>query len=355
LKNIFISPLLLAFLLLAGSCNRGLLESTTEPGRPVYVLNQYQPSISVIDGEKDELVRHVKLPDVTSTFSVNSKRNLVLAVTGFGDAFAPYKSEIHEITPDGRENRESFKIKHIPDDMYLSDDGTTALVVHNTVRPGWIIPLSVIDLKKRAAIKTFETKGFVTGADYEDGSFVLYMVGTGDLSNRDGDLGVFRIDLKDLTLTMISNQGDMFRSVIFKEGKAYGILVHNPYSIPNNNTLQVIDLKTNLVEKMLQLSERPFEMAFVGDLLYVTHFAFMSPLTRNDNRVSIINTNTYEIEDVIEVGRGPASICYSPSLGKAYTANDTDSSVSVIDTRVRKVIKTIPINQRGTLLVRCPK
>jgi YVTN family beta-propeller protein len=350
LKTGYLLPLLLALVLFAGACDKGLLMKASEIENPVYVLNQYQPSISIIDGDRDELVKNVRLPDVTSTFWVNPEGNLVLAVTARGDMVEPYIREIHVITPDGGKAQESFNVRYIPDDMYLSDDGRIGLVVHNTITSGHVMPVTLIDVENRTLIKKFEIRGFIRGAVYEDNAFWFYVSGL----RKDGDeLGIYRIDLKALTLTKVSDPGDNYIRVLFKNGKAYGLLVHNRFRIPNNNTLQVIDLKTNKVEKMLQLSKHPYNMAFVEDMLYVTHNN-TSSTARCDNRVSVINTNTYEIEDILEVGKAPAAICYSRSLGKAYTANFWGNSVSVIDVKSRKVIKTISVNQKATLLIRCP-
>jgi YVTN family beta-propeller protein len=139
---------------------------------------------------------------------------------------------------------------------------------------------------------------------------------------------------------------------IFHNGKVYGIRGRKGSPLSHNQTLQVIDFKSKKIEKILPLSDNPYSLIFVEDKLYVTHFNDGTP-SQPDHRVSIIDPQTYQIEDVLEVGKGPSGICYSKSLGKVYTANFWDNSVSVIDVKTRKVIKTIPTNQKLTEVVRC--
>lgn len=57
----------------------------------------------------------------------------------------------------------------------------------------------------------------------------------------------------------------------------------------------------------------------------------------DDAEVAVINTDTYEVLDHIEVGEGPAIILDTPDRDKLYTANWSDNTVSAIDTDTGEV------------------
>jgi YVTN family beta-propeller protein len=313
-------------------------------------LNYHSHSISKIDGERDELIDTMALPDIASTFSLTSNGNLVVAVTGLGDMFAPYKREIHLISPDGKKLRRMYGMKYIPDGLCVGD-GHVGVVTHDTELPGKIIPLTLIDIKKWKELAKFELHGFVQGVQCEDNAVFLYLWAP---PIQGYTVGIFRIDLDSLELTEVMELGgdQTYGRAIFHDGKLYGIRGRKGSPLSHNQTLQVIDFQSKKVEKILPLSDNPYNLIFVEDKLYVTHFNDGTP-SQPDHRVSIIDPQTYRIEDVLEVGKGPAGICYSKSLGKVYTANVWDNSVSVIDVKTRKVIKTIPTNQKFTNVVRC--
>jgi YVTN family beta-propeller protein len=337
------------------SCDKGLFirpSTSSTIKHPIYALNSNSHSISIIDGERDELVGAIALPALASTFSVASNGNLVVAVIGLADLFTPYKQEIHLFSPDGKEVRESLKTKYIPDDLYL-DDSHIGLVFHSLEYPGKVIPLTLIDIEKWMEIAKFEIHGFVHAVHYENNSILFYQSAP---PYRGYSIGIFRINLDSMKLTEVMRLGDnqSFGRAIFHNGKLYGLRGRKGSPLPYNQTLQVIDFESKKIEKILPLSDNPHNLVFVEDRLYVTHFNDGVP-SQPDHRVSIINPNTYEIEDVLDVGKGPGSICYSKSLGKVYTANFWDASVSVIDAKIRKVIKTIPTNQKFTTLIRCPE
>jgi len=54
------------------------------------------------------------------------------------------------------------------------------------------------------------------------------------------------------------------------------------------------------------------------------------------------------------VGRRPWGIALSPDGGRLYTADGRSNSVSVIDTKTRKVIAAIPVGERPNDLLYIP-
>lgn len=321
----------------------------------VYVLNKYSNSISVIDGERDKIITTISLPDVATTFSVLPNGNLAVAVTGKADMYTPYKKEIYLFSPDGRDLGKRMTVKYVPDNMYIRDNRIGA-IVHNTVFQGDIIPFTIIDLEKGEELERFELHGFVMGVWFEGNTVLVYTHGPvyGNYKT-----GLYRINLDDRIITEVMDMGQerRFGPVIIKNGKLYGnhtFYNRSPEEMPDNHTLQVIDLESKRVEKILRLQDNPGIMTFVNDKIYITHNNDGAP-SDHGNKVSIVDSGTYRVEDILEVDDGPAGICYSKSLGKVYTANSWGDSVSVIDVKTQKLIKTIPTNQKFPRVIRCPE
>lgn len=322
---------------------------------PVYVLNYADGSISVIDGNKEYLVRTIKLPDRASTFSILPDGNLAVAITGVGDLLAPSKAEIHIITPKGRRLKK-MKIWYIPDNMYVDDEGRLALIFHSTEKPLGRVPFTLIDLEKQEEVGRFSLDGFITAVQFLETGLILYACG----SSRTGlSTGIYRLAFPDLTINRIMPLGgdQVFgKRALLHDGKLYGIRgSKKTHYLKHNQTLQVIDIQAKEIEKILPLSDNPNSIVIVEDKIYVTHYDISTPSGRSDNRVSVIDRKSYDIEDTIIVGQGSRDICYSKRLGKVFTANAWDQSVSVIDAKTQKVLKTISTNQRFPFVIRCPE
>jgi len=318
---------------------------------PVYALNSTSYSISKIDGDNDNIVSTIKLPDITNTFSVAPNGNLIVPIIGRGDSFTPYKQEIHVISPEGKEIGPIIQTKYIPDYMYIKDN-RIAVIMHYTLLPGHVVPLTLVNLEQRSEIAILNLNGFAAVVGAEKNDLLVYAV---DPSSKAAQILKINLNDRSITEVMTLSEEYLFGRALFHNGKLYGIRGHKGANIRFNQTLQVIDFISKKIEKILPLSDNPYKLAFVDDKIYITHYNNNSKSSASDNRVSIVDANSYEIEKIIEVGKGPADICYSKSLGKVYTANCVDSSVSVIDTKSRKLIKNIPTNQISTNVIRCPE
>ena len=64
---------------------------------------------------------------------------------------------------------------------------------------------------------------------------------------------------------------------------------------------------------------------------------------KNDNTVSVINTETNNIANNINVGEAPYGIAVNKNGTKAYVTNMGSHNVSVIDTATNKVTATVPV------------
>jgi YVTN family beta-propeller protein len=123
------------------------------------------------------------------------------------------------------------------------------------------------------------------------------------------------------------------------DGKAY---VANESS----DTVSVIETATNTVIATIHVGIEPVGVAVSSDgsTVYVTDFGFRS------KSVSVINTANNKVTATIPVGIGPTGVVVTPDGGKVYVANYDSGSVSVITTKLKRVIATIrlgryPVNQ----------
>jgi YVTN family beta-propeller protein len=70
--------------------------------------------------------------------------------------------------------------------------------------------------------------------------------------------------------------------------------------------------------------------------------------------VSVVDVARQTVIDSVVVGRRPWGIALSPDGLRLYTADGRSNTVSVIDTRARKVITAIPVGERPNDLLYIP-
>lgn len=323
----------------------------TLPNVPVYVLNYSSKSISVIDGEKDELYSTLPLDGAADTFFVGPDGTLIVPQREKSDIM---KSKIVLSSPKGGGKIGELNLNYMPFDGEIRDDGIGVLA-HTNIIGGKMYPLTVVDIKMNKEVATFQLPGIAGGMVFRGSQLLVYV---GAPSSGISDPGIYLIDVEKLSVEKQISLTDEQRSrkMIFYNDKAYGISsIHGVNGDRRlDQALWVIDLVSKRVYKAAKLAkENPYNIAAVGDRLYITHYDVGST-TKPGNWVSVIDINSYETIDTVEVGKGPAGICYSRKLGKVYTANARDNSVSVIDTATNKVIKTIHTGQQLPRVIRCP-
>jgi YVTN family beta-propeller protein len=105
------------------------------------------------------------------------------------------------------------------------------------------------------------------------------------------------------------------------------------------NTVSVINLATNAVEKTIPVGDFPWGVAVshTGSFAYVTNYGSAN--------ISVISTSTNSVVATIPVGSGPLGVVFTPSGKYAYVANSLSNSVSVVQTSTRKAIKTVQVGK----------
>jgi YVTN family beta-propeller protein len=103
---------------------------------------------------------------------------------------------------------------------------------------------------------------------------------------------------------------------------------------PCNNTLAVVDTRTNTVVTTIPVGDEPYLPAVTpdGTRVYVTN--------RRSQTVSVINTATNTVVTTIPIGAPATAVVFTPDGTRAYVT--TLTTIFVIDTSTNAVIATIP-------------
>ncbi|MBS1604931.1 MAG: bifunctional YncE family protein/alkaline phosphatase family protein [Bacteroidetes bacterium] len=102
-----------------------------------------------------------------------------------------------------------------------------------------------------------------------------------------------------------------------------------------NNSLYVIDLRSHSVARQLPLSSEGYTCVLSPDKkeLYISEWG--------SKQIAVYNASSNSITDSIAVGDHPNDLCLSGNGQYLYVANALDNSVSVVDTKARKVLETL--------------
>jgi YVTN family beta-propeller protein len=123
----------------------------------------------------------------------------------------------------------------------------------------------------------------------------------------------------------------------------------------NGNTVSVINIENDtntVIGSAIPVGVRPLDVAVnpAGTRVYVTN--------NTENTVSVIDTATNTVVATITVGSGPREVAVNPAGTRVYVTNNTENTVSVIDTATNTVLGStitvglapvgIAVNRAGT-------
>jgi len=102
-----------------------------------------------------------------------------------------------------------------------------------------------------------------------------------------------------------------------------------------NNSLYIIDLSSHQIVQQVPLSAEAYTCILSPDKteLYITLWG--------GDKVIVYNTKKNALTDSVQVGDNPNDLCLSKNGRYLYVANANDNSVSIIDTKERKVLETL--------------
>ncbi len=117
--------------------------------------------------------------------------------------------------------------------------------------------------------------------------------------------------------------------------------------IPNyaDGTVSVINTSTNKLTDLITVESQPYGVLINADgtRAYVTN--------QGTNRVSVINTQTNGVIASIPVGGKPAGMAIDQDLGYFYVTNEGDGTVSVISIATNTIVRVIPVGPGPTGIV----
>ena len=159
----------------------------------------------------------------------------------------------------------------------------------------------------------------------------------------------------DDTVTVIGSNNAVITTIDVGDGP-YGIAVSTDgtrvYTTNNGNTITVISTATNQVTGTI-----PIDPVGVASIRTPT-FTSRMPSIENDDHISVINTDSGEVTDVITAGDAPFGIAIAPDGHYAYVTNVGADTVTVIDLTDNNAIITsidvgdephgIAVSQDGT-------
>jgi len=287
----------------------------------VYVASRQGKSVSVIDIKTDKIVDTIRVGRGLSGLTVDTKTDKVYVSDSHPNSIYVIDGKNNTVISTSHLNNTAGPIffNRITNLMYhLSNREVSMINAAALNKERDIIPvgMSPIDVK------------------FDSRTNKLYVVNMG--SRHDQPLGIISvIDLK--TNKIVSN----IKVGMGPDGIAIDPTTNKAYASNfKNNTISVIDLKTNaVIGKPIPVGSAPSGIAI--DLnarkVYVPN--------HDNDTVSVINLNTNKVVATINVGRGPYAVAVNPDTDKVYVANAKGGTLSVINGMTYAVVgKPIPVD-----------
>jgi YVTN family beta-propeller protein len=319
----------------------GTITNVIASGPYAYVTNDADSTVSVIDASKKSVVKTIQLP-------VNAKKPYGIAVSPDGAKayVANYGSgNVSVINTRTFSIITSIRVGQVPYDtpwdIAVNPSGTKAYVTHGIwgAVPGSV---SVIDTSTFSVTTTIKVghspEGIAVNAARSE-AYVANCYGN--------DVSVIDMDTNAALPTTISAVTVPHSVAVSRDGKwAYvtdgGTADGNGNWIYGKN-VTVINTSTHAVDKTLMVGTNsdPYGVAVSpdGGTIWVTD--------DSQNSVSVIDTSTNS-PSVIKVGQNPLGIAFTPDGKYVYVVNNnwTDNSVSVIETSTKTVVDHIKVGSR---------
>lgn len=210
--------------------------------------------------------------------------------------------------------------------------------------PG-IDQLLVIDPISQSIAKKVQTYWAATGiaiSPIADIAFVVHNIcGTSSTVNP---LYIINLQTQE-TITTIPISRCAYDVTISPDGSLAYVFGGGPDNMYNleGSDIYIIDTNSYGIIKTIDI-EGGTQGNFVIDSTGTIGYVLTSDNLQSEGWVSILDLNTGSVINTILVGNKPADAILSPDESKLYVTNSTDNTVSVIDTTLKKVIKTIKID-----------
>ena len=228
------------------------------------------------------------------------------------------------LTPVGK----SIQLGDLPLNMAVSNSGKYIAVTNNGQGKQTI---ELIDVQKEKLIDEISIPKSWYGLKFTADGKTLYAGGGND--NR---IVEYRIVNNKLQLADSIQLGKKWPEKISPAGIDIDEEKQLLYTVTKeNNSLYIIDLKTKKILQQIKLEAEAYSCLLSPDKkqLYISCWGF--------DKLIIFDTHDKVIMATVAVGDNPNEICLSKNGNYLFVANANDNSVSIIDTRLKKVIETL--------------
>jgi DNA-binding beta-propeller fold protein YncE len=136
------------------------------------------------------------------------------------------------------------------------------------------------------------------------------------------------------------------------ENRQFLFVLKNPYAMAlspdetrlyvtsrTENSLMVYSITDKKYESVVNVGEKPVDVDISSDGRYVY------TLDAGEDKISIINTETFEIENTIDLRTGgfPSTLTIIPGTHNALVTNAESDKLSLVDLESRQVLTDLPI------------
>ncbi len=276
----------------------------------VYVVNNGDESISVIDGKTNQVVDTVNVGFEPAGIGVNSTTNRVYV--------SRLDSKVRII--DGETNTvvTTITVGRQPSGIGVNSV-TNRIYVNNTKD----LSVSVIDGNSNTVVQTVDIKKI--GAELETKPT---WIGVNTSTNL-----VYVPNPAGNVVHVIDGSANSVIANVEVEGQPSGIGVNpvtNRIYVVNitGDTISIIEGSANSVIGTVSMGGAPQSVPAGASVNPATNSVYV---TGNSNKVSVIDGSTNLVTQTVKVGSGSSGVCVNPATGRVYVVNVNDNTVSVID------------------------
>ncbi|WP_299922325.1 YVTN family beta-propeller repeat protein [uncultured Pelagimonas sp.] len=300
-----------------------LLLSTTATADEIWVTNEKDDTISVIDLETLEVTRTLETGERPRGITFSKDYSVVYICASDSDAVQvmdPNTGEILHDLPSG-EDPEQFVLH--PDDRHLyianEDDAIT----------------TVVDTQSRTVVAQIDV-----GIEPE-----------GMAVSPDGKIAITTSETTNMAHWIDTETQKLFANTLVDSRPRHAEFVKDGselwVSSEIGGTITVFDVATQAEKAKIEFKVKgvhPDRVQPVGFELTQgdTHaFVALGPA----NHLAVVNADTYEVEDYILVGRRVWHMDFNADRSKLFTTNGVSGDVTMVDVASRKAEKTIKVGR----------
>lgn len=312
-----------------------------------YALAYIHRSIVILDLDRCEAVGIHRIctdDEYVEDFAVSPSGALFVSVSQRGLSAS---NIVRVLDPGTGEVVKEITVSRGPRAIY-SLPGGLAIVSHPYLPSGSTeYACDVIDMNRMSLVDTLYFSS--VAAEVVCDPVGRHFIGVADVMEVYGGYTLVEFDtgMRNTVGTPITLHTDfMFETMVFATASKIYAPMDPSESPPTSSTIRPLGVLEFPSGREVGTITMPFDvlhMVRVGQKVYVASFlgsTWTGALEVGRGVVSVVDTNTDQVINTLEVSPGPQHMAYSESTGKLYVAC-VDGKVSVIDTATDEVVGTI--------------